>query len=356
MKLCFLAAADSIHSIRWLRYFLETGNEITWITFTPPLPEAKDLIAHCNFHYVHLSKGITSLLELPLAVLKIRALIKRQAPDVLHAHYAGLYGLMGALLRYHPYVISVWGSDVLIFPSTNLKKKITTFILKHAELITLDGYNTRAAVINFGIPEEKIKFIQFGVDTEKFMPKNIRQSNTIISIRSLEPIYDIETLIRAVPWVATKIPQTKFLIAGDGSEKKRLVKLAEDLGVTKNIQFVGRVPHDKLPDFYNQASVYVSTSLSDSGISMSTAEAMACGLPVIVTDTSDNIRWVENYKGGFVIPIKSPELLAEKIIYLLEHEMEIKSYGEINRRTIEERNSYMGEMAKMRVLYKNLIN
>src|SRR3989338_11221833 len=138
MRIIFLAGADSIHSVRWIRYFLETGNKITWITFGPPLPEARDLITRCDFHHLRLSKGIFFLVELPVAIFKIRTLIKRLEPDLLHAHSAGLYGLVGALLHFHPYVLSVWGSDVLIFPSTNLKKKINTFILKKADLITLD--------------------------------------------------------------------------------------------------------------------------------------------------------------------------------------------------------------------------
>ena len=145
------------------------------------------------------------------------------------------------------------------------------------------------------------------------------------------------------------------MIAGDGYLKDQLVKLTEDLGASGYTQFVGRISHDKLPEFYNRASVYVSTSLSDSGLSMSTAEAMACGLPVIITDISDNIHWVENYQGGFVIPIKNPKLLAEKIIYLLEHETERKSFGAMNRRVVEERNSYLGEMAKVQTLYNNLL-
>ncbi len=101
--------------------------------------------------------------------------------------------------------------------------------------------------------------------------------------------------------------------------------------------------------------VYVSTSLSDAGIDASTAEAMACGLPVVVTDVADNKKWVDNGVNGFVVPVKDPKSLAEKIIYLLQNEDIRKKFGKINRKIIEERNNYYKEMKKMEDIYKELI-
>jgi glycosyltransferase involved in cell wall biosynthesis len=101
--------------------------------------------------------------------------------------------------------------------------------------------------------------------------------------------------------------------------------------------------------------VYVSTSLSDAGIAASTAEAMACGLPVIVTDVADNRDWVEDGDNGFVIPVKSPKLLAEKIIYLLKNENIRKKFGKSGRKIIEERNNYYKEMEKMENIYEKLM-
>jgi len=100
--------------------------------------------------------------------------------------------------------------------------------------------------------------------------------------------------------------------------------------------------------------VYVSTSLSDAGIAASTAEAMACRLPVVVTDVADNKKWVDNGVNGFVVPIKDPKSLAEKIIYLLQNENIRKKFGKINRKIIEEKNNYYKEMKKMEDIYKRL--
>ncbi|GAH34462.1 unnamed protein product, partial [marine sediment metagenome] len=137
----------------------------------------------------------------------------------------------------------------------------------------------------------------------------------IISFRSLEPIYDVESLIKAIPSVLKEIPSAKFIVAGDGEQRKYLENLGVSLGISGSIRFVGFVENDELPQYLASADVYVSTSLSDAGIAVSTAEAMACGLPVVITDFGDNRKWVENGINGFLVPPKSPEALASKIAY-----------------------------------------
>lgn len=101
--------------------------------------------------------------------------------------------------------------------------------------------------------------------------------------------------------------------------------------------------------------VYVSTSLSDAEIAANIAEAMVCGLPVIVTDAADNKKWIDNGVNGFVVPVKDPKSLAEKIIYLLQNEDIRKQFGKINTKIIEERNNYYKEMEKMEDIYKEFV-
>ncbi len=176
----------------------------------------------------------------------------------------------------------------------------------------------------------------------------------VISLRSLEWLYDIETLIQAIPAVLEEIPDTKFVIVGEGKQKEYLKDLSLRLNVSEATKFVGFVPNDELPRYLNSADVYVSTALSDSGLAASTAEAMACGLPVVVTDSGSNKDWIENCENGFIIPLKSSKLLAERVLYLLKNEELRKKFGEINRGIIEKRNNYFIEMAKMEDIYKEI--
>jgi glycosyltransferase involved in cell wall biosynthesis len=246
-----------------------------------------------------------------------------------------------------------------------IKKQLAVFTLKKADVITCDAKHMKEAMKKLGVPQEKIELIYFGVDTRKFSPGNksntlktkleTYDSPTVISLRNLETIYDVETLIKSAPIVLEKIPETKFVIAGKGSEEQKLKELAKSLGVKNNVKFIGFIPNQELPEYLNTVDVYVSTALSDAGIAASTAEAMACEVPVVITDVVDNKKWVEDGVSGFLVPMKDQKALAEKIIYLLRNEDVRKQFGKISRQIIEERNNYYREMEKMEDIYKKVI-
>ena len=238
-------------------------------------------------------------------------------------------------------------------------------MLKKADLITCDAEHIKEPLTELGAGSQKIRLIYFGVDTQKFNQKQrdekllnglgISGLPIIISLRSFKPIYDIESLIVSIPMVLKEFPEAKFVIAGEGSQKVKLKELAKSLGALDSVKFVGGIPNDELPRYLASADIYVSTSLSDAGLAASTAEAMACGLPVIITDFGDNKKWVEDGINGFIIPLKDPKSLAEKIIYLLKNEDVRKEFGKRNRKIIEERNNYYKEMKKMENIYEQLI-
>ena len=120
------------------------------------------------------------------------------------------------------------------------------------------------------------------------------------------------------------------------------------------VQFVGLLNQAELPRFFTTLDVYVSTSLSDAGISASTAEAMASGQAVVVSDSGENNLWIDDGSSGFVVPVKSPDVLAAKLVELLLGPSLRVSFGERARRTITERNDYYREMSKMGALYEEL--
>ncbi len=134
-----------------------------------------------------------------------------------------------------------------------------------------------------------------------------------------------------------------------------LKELVESLEISSSIRFVGWIPHDELPKYLASSEVYVSTSLWDGGISIATLDAMACELVVVVTDVADNKKWIKDGENGFIVPTKDYELLAEKVINLLDNEEARKRFGEMNRKIVEEKQEYRREMKKMEKLYKKLI-
>ena len=355
MRILFIASADAAHSHKWIKYFAapEKKNKIHWISVTenkfPKIPDVK---------FYKLNEYGNKALDVFLNVFEVRRLIKKMQPDIIHAHYAGVNGGLAALTGFYPFVLTAWGSDVLLAGKDVFKKWLVKYALKKADLITCDAEHMKKAMAELGADPEKIHIIYFGIDTKKFTPKhnaNIANSYAnlrVISLRNLEPIYNVETLIKSAEIVLKEFPKTRFIIAGRGSEKEKLKNLAEELGVSKDIEFTGFISQDALPNLLQSADVYVSTSLSDAGIAGSTAEAMACGLPVIITDNADNREWVSPES---LFPAKNHNALAQKIIEFLKNPESCQKQKIANRKIIEHKNDYYKEMEKMGKLYEKVV-
>lgn len=96
--------------------------------------------------------------------------------------------------------------------------------------------------------------------------------------------------------------------------------------------------------------------MSDAGIASSTAEAMACGIPVIVTNSGENSKWIESGENGYLVKTGDYKDLADKIIHLLENKEKRHALGVKSRKLILEQNDYKTEMKKMHNLYYKIAN
>lgn len=367
MKICFLGDAVSHHLRRWAKYFANNGHEVHIITFNPNTldnyGQIKVHIARKCFPGAMLISRALSLIPL---LFNVKSLIKNIKPDILHSHSASGYAWITMLSGFHPFVITPWGTDILIsIKISKIDRMLTKRASQKADLIHCDGENLKRAMVNIGISQQKIIILTFGVDIQRFKPNskkedlknrfNLSKSKVVISTRTLNPVHNVETFIKSIPIVLESMPDTRFIIIGHGPEQEYLIKLSQSLNIYNAIRFLGKVEEGEMIICLQASDVYVSTSLSESGLASSTAEAMACELPVINTDTGDIDLWIKDGEGGFIIPTKNPEKLAEKIVYLFKHENERMKFGKVNRKVIEERNNYYKEMAKMENIYKKLI-
>ena len=110
-----------------------------------------------------------------------------------------------------------------------------------------------------------------------------------------------------------------------------------------------------MAEYYNASDIYVSTSLSD-GTSVAMLEAMACGLPVVVSDVPSNYEWIDNGINGYIITRKDSSVLAERIIKLLNNENLQQEMGQRNLQIAKERADWEKNFDILEGIYQNLVS
>ena len=381
MKILFLGDINDVHLKRWALFFSKE-HEIHIASFNLCNDEffKKSIKEHTLFKqnavifsYIINSLNLGSLVFNPFSVIKqLKQLINEIKPDIIHGHSIIHHTILGSFTNFHPFIITAWGSDVFIYPKKSLLVKLLVkYALKKADLITCDGENVKNEIIKMNLPPEKIEILFHGTDVDKFAPlnekhkqdrNNIKQkyglsdAPTIISTRKLSPVYDIETLIRSIPLVIEKINNVQVIIIGWGPQKDYLINLSKELHVFNNIKFIGLIPNKEITHFLTLSDIYVSTALSDGGLAASTAEAMSCGLPVVITDFGDNYKWVEQTESGYLFHPHEYKKLAEILVELFNDPFLRAKMGENGRRKIVNDLNYYKVMGKMDKIYKSVVD
>lgn len=286
MKICFLADANSAHTKKWCRYLSQRGCNIDVISLNGgEIEEAHVYNLGVSSDRIQ-SKFLLNKANYLFQARKVKELLHDINPDILHAHYATSYGLLGSLTGFHPYVLSVWGSDVYDFPRKNiLSKKMLQYNLKKADYI----FSTSRAMAEETnkYTDKKLYITPFGVDTSIYKPMHVKDDNniTIGTVKSLETVYGIDYLIKAFAEVVKNNSNInlKLKIAGKGSEEQKLKELCKSLGIENQVEFLGFLSLDQTVAAYNSFDIAVFPSISES-FGVSAVEAQACGLPVIVSD------------------------------------------------------------------------
>gem|GEM_PF-2920661 len=191
------------------------------------------------------------------------------------------------------------------------------------------------------LPLDVHKFKQLSISKTKRLKTKLAGNDTkiILFVGRLAPIKGVNTLLLAFKDVIITYPNSTLLIIGSGSNKKEYEDFAENLGIKEKVKFLGYVSHDKLPNYYNIADVYVLPSLREE-FSNTIMEAMACGVPVIATDVGGNPYLIKNNKTGFLVPARNPKALSEKILYVFNNPEEARK---VSFNAIQEIRKYSGK-------------
>lgn len=176
-------------------------------------------------------------------------------------------------------------------------------------------------------------------ETFKFRQRNLLKP-VFLSNRNFEAHYQVADVLRAFQLIQQKLPDAKLIVAGYGSEEARLKKLATELNLA-NTRFTGRIEQDEMPRIYDEADVYLNSSIVDN-MPLSIIEAFACGLPVISTDAGGIPHIVDDGETGLLVKTNDYRALAEQAIRLLEDEDLAQN---IIRRAVAEGEKYSSQNA-----------
>ncbi|MBW2595340.1 MAG: glycosyltransferase family 4 protein [Deltaproteobacteria bacterium] len=172
--------------------------------------------------------------------------------------------------------------------------------------------------------------ISASIDIEQFAPADSPPCYDLIFVGRLVEIKCIDILLKAVQHVRNTIPNVTAVIVGEGPLRGELEQLVRELGISDCVAFVGR--QHNIREWLNKARLFVLTSRSE-GLSIAMTEAMACGLPAVVSDVGDLADLVEDGINGFLVPRLTPELFADRIIELLTNNEKLRDFSQAARRS-----------------------
>jgi glycosyltransferase involved in cell wall biosynthesis len=336
MRVCFISHSNSPWAPYYTRYFQQRGHEVHLISFHPkPIPGI-------TMHYVGVTPAdgrLPKWIYLGRAA-RVRQLLRSLRPDVVMATYVRSNGLVGALTKCSPLVVSSRGvidSDFGLPPALNAR--LVRWIAGRADLLHASSDELAEGFERVGVSREKFTVIPVGTDTEIFSPRESPRPAgpvRIVCTRKHDPLYDNETIIRALARLKDEGLEFEFRFTGSGSVLDRNQRLVEQLGLSDRVAFRGEVAHDQVPEELRWADLYVSAAESD-GAPSSLFEAMSCKLFPIVTGVRANRDWITPNKNGYLFRVHDAADCAAGIRFAAGQPEITSQAREHNRQMVTER-------------------
>ena len=311
------------------------GHEIHIISYASPF-RLRGFVENVYFHEVDLS-GTYPLLEyfpysLALAVKQHEVAVREQL-DILHVHYAVPHATAGFLAREMAepehrlkLVTTLHGTDITLVGQQASFFTVTKFSIEQSDAVTAVSQFLRQQTLDaFGCDGCSIEVIHNFINPTVFYPAADgtrrralapRGSKVLMHISNFRPVKRVVDVVQIFAKVREQTPAVLVMV-GDGPDRPLAVAEAERLGVVEDVQFLGKV--DAVADLLRCADVFLLPSSSES-FGLSALEAMACGVPVVVSDVGGLGEVVPDGIAGALVPEGEVDIMAEQTLNLLEPE------------------------------------
>ena len=357
MKICYIGDGESVHNHFMIDWFVKNGHDVAFLTDTPVEG------IHCPVHQVA-PKERNGAWRHWRASRRVKKFIKQWKPDIVHAHNVTGYGYWGALSGFHPFVLTAWGSDLMIEIHRNaLVREMVRYSLRKADFITADAKSLSEIAADLARNNADVRELQWGVRLKEFdreldpqVCANYRQDAqyVFVSNRRLRPIYNIDVIVRAFARALPQMRGSRLIVIGDDEMSDDMRSLAEHVCAAEFITFTGWLDRKDMIDALLSSDCYISVPSSDS-TPVSLLEAFAARLPVVVTDLPAMHEWVMQGDNGMIVRPNHEAQLTQAMIRAFKNPKACKQWGQTNRKVVEERGNRNQEMKKLLGWYQEAI-
>ena len=382
------AGGQNVHVAALSRALAERGHRVTVYTRRddPTSPTRVELCPGVDV--VHLTAGPRAhvpkdelLPHLPALSEGLAAAWRFDRPDVVHSHFwmSGIAALDAAAERGtgHPPVLHTFhalGSVKRRFQgaadtSPPDRERLEPLVGQRVDTVIATCPDEVSELRALDIPSDRIEIAPCGVDLEMFQnvsrPRSRRRTFRVLSLGRLVPRKGVDIAIRALGLLRnTGIADVELHIVGTGdapadehgpdSETRRLAALAESLGVSEQVRFLGRVPRENVPALIRDADAVVCTPWYEP-FGIVPLESMACGTPVVAADVGGLGDTVVDEVTGLLVPPQDPEAVAAAFSRLRSDAAFAAALGAAGRLRVEARYSWQRVAARTERIYERTL-
>ena len=381
MKILYFSKSYTPHDYRFLSSLSKTKHEVYYLKLEADQRQTEDRPVPSNVQQILWAGGRREFRwrDLPRLTFDLRRLTKEIKPDLIHAGPIQTCAFIAALSGFRPILTKSWGYDLMYEAERSAWMRwVTRYTLKRSAYFTSDANVTRDKAVAFGMNPDRIVVFPWGVNIERFHPEKAegrrqkaetasqkskvksrkssienRKSITLFCSRTWESIYGVDVLAKAFVKVAANNPKVNLILLGGGSQGAKIRQILMNGSVLDRVHFGGQIAQVDLPRWYHMADIYISPSHVD-GSSVSLMEALASGLPCIVSDIPGNKEWIEDGVNGWLFRDGNADDLAEKILRALKTRRSFRKIGESARKTAEQKADWNKNFGKLLEAYERI--
>ncbi len=293
-------------------------------------------------------------------------LLKNAPYDIVHCHFGGVGKRVAPILRNvgcKRLAISFYGHDVTRASQIQPGSYDTLMQMGDVFLPLCDSMKEK--MLRLGFPADRIICHPLGVNPDRFpFVSRVHKAGQPVSVLTVARLVEKKGLSYGLHAVAKVILEQKanihYRVIGDGPLKDDLKSLAEELGLTRHVEFIDEMPQDKIIRYYENADLFMLPSIiapdgDQEGTPTVLLEAQAMGLPILSTMHSGIPEIVENGSSGYLVPERDSNALAERLNHLVGHPEEWPDLGLHGRRIVEKRYDVRDLNMRLEALYKKLL-